>query len=280
VSSAVSDAQAALAGIARTGLVRVTGAGREHVEDDVVIEEPLEIRISGETFAVTMRTPGRDFELVAGLLLAEGLIQSRGDIGALAYCGRPGDEGAKNVVEVTPAPGARFADVETFTRRSTVVSAACGICGRVTIDDLVERLGGRDDPARFSASFLAALPERLSRAQPNFARTGGLHAAGAARSEGAPLVREDVGRHNAVDKVVGRMLLDGQVPAAGQALVVSGRASFEIVQKALTAGFSAVVSVSAPSSLAIATAARFNLVLLGFVRGGGFNVYSGADRLT
>jgi FdhD protein len=281
VSRALSDAQAALAGIARTGLVRVTGAGREHVEDDVAIEEPLEIRISGETFAVTMRTPGRDFELVAGLLLAEGLIQSRADIGALAYCGRPGEEGAKNVVEVTPAPGARFADVETFTRRSTVVSAACGICGRVTIDDLVERLGGRDDPARFSASFLAALPERLSREQPNFARTGGLHAAGAARPEGPlELVREDVGRHNAVDKVVGRLLLDGQLPAAGQALVVSGRASFEIVQKALTARFSAVVSVSAPSSLAIATAARFNLVLLGFVRAGGFNVYSGADRLT
>lgn len=277
----VQRSQRPLTGVARAEVVRVTGGRASRVDDELAVEEPLEIRIGGDTFGVTMRTPGRDLELVAGLLLSEGLIRSSADLGGLRHCGRLGDEGARNVVEVTEAPGVHFAERALDARRTTVVSSACGICGRSTIDDLVERLGDRHDPTRFEASFLAGLPELLSREQANFMRTGGLHAAGAAAPGTAlSLVREDVGRHNAVDKVVGRMLLDGQLPALGHALVVSGRASFELVQKALMAGFSALVSVSAPSSLAVTTALRFDLVLLGFVRGGSFNVYSGAHRLT
>jgi len=272
-----------MAGIARAEVVRVDGVTRRSVRDEVAVEEPLEIRIAGEPFGVTMRTPGRDFELVAGLLYAEGVVQSRDALGGLAHCGRLGEEGATNVVEVTPAPGTDDFELATLqrARRTGIVSTACGVCGRTTIDDLVERLGAREDATRFDASWLAALPDALSRSQLNFARTGALHAAGAAAAGGElSVVREDVGRHNAVDKVVGRLLLDGRLPATGSALVVSGRASFEIVQKAVAAGFSALVCVSAPSSLAIATASRFGLLLLGFVRGGTYNLYAGMERLT
>lgn len=279
--SARSATHGVLSGIRRTEVVRVNDGRVERVQDAVVVEEPLEIRVGGDVFGVTMRTPGRDFELVAGLLFAEGLIASREDLGTMAHCGRPGEPGASNVIDVTPAPGGRLARYPGLEARSTITSAACGVCGRATIDDLVRRLGHREDSTRLDGAWLARLPEALSEQQVNFARTGGLHAAGAAEHGAAlTVVREDVGRHNAVDKVVGRLLLDDRMPGAGSALVVSGRASFEIVQKALSAGFSALVCVSAPSSLAIETAARFGLVLLGFVRGGGFNIYAGAERVT
>lgn len=248
--------------------------------ETVAIEEPLEIRLAGDPLATTMRTPGHDEELVTGLLLSEGLIRSRADLGRLARCGRPGDEGYGNVMDALPGPGFAF-DHESLgrTRRGTLVTASCGICGRVMIDDLVSRLEPADPSARFDQKLLGTLTARLSAEQPGFARTGGLHAAGVAVSGELLVVREDVGRHNAVDKVIGRLVLDDRLPIASALLVVSGRISFEIVQKVSAARLSAVVGVSAPSSLAIATAHRLGIVLAGFAREGRFTVYAGADRL-
>ncbi|MEI9941670.1 MAG: formate dehydrogenase accessory sulfurtransferase FdhD [Pseudomonadota bacterium] len=246
--------------------------------DELAVEEPLEIRVAGEPLAVTMRTPGHDHELVAGFLLAEGLIRSRADLGGIHHCARPGTEGAHNTIDVLPAPGAVF-EVEA-TRRGTLTTSACGMCGRKLIDDLSERLRPASPSAPFSRSFIAGLSAELGKRQPSFQRTGGLHGVGIAReTEGFCVVREDVGRHNAVDKAIGRLLLDDRLPALGAVLVVSGRTSFEIVQKALAAGLSGVVGVSAPSSLAVSTAARFGLLLCGFARGEAFNVYAGAERL-
>lgn len=249
--------------------------------DELSVEEPLEIRIAGETYATTMRTPGHDQELVAGFLLAEGLIRSRSDLGGMAHCGKLGTEGAGNTIDVLPAPGTVL-DVEALgqTRRGTLTSAACGVCGRKLIDDLVLRLERPAANEPFERDFIAGLPEALRDRQPSFTRTGGVHAAGIATpTAGLRVVREDVGRHNAVDKVVGRSLLDGALPVSNSVLIVSGRTSFEIVQKALAAGLSAVVGVSAPSSLAVSTAAHFGLLLCGFARQGSFNVYAGAERL-
>jgi FdhD protein len=249
--------------------------------DELSVEEPLEIRVDGETLAVTMRTPGHDAELAAGFLLAEGLVRSRAELGSVAHCGRLGDEGARNTINVVAAPGVVL-DVEALGRahRGTLTSSACGVCGRRLVDDLLGKLSPPARAERFERGFIAGLTCELRARQPHFERTGGLHAAGVARpGTGFLVVREDVGRHNAVDKAFGRLLLDGRVPASGAVLVVSGRTSFEIVQKALAAGVSAVVGVSAPSSLAVTTAARFGLLLCGFVRGDGFNVYAGAERL-
>jgi FdhD protein len=248
--------------------------------DRVAVEEPLEIRVSGDVLAVTMRTPGHDHELVAGFALAEGLIDSRSDLGGIAHCGRPDREGFANVVELTPAPGCVI-DVERakLTRRGTLTSAACGVCGRRTISDLLARLRPLDDDARYERSVLAGLTAALASVQPNFALTGGLHAAGVADARGQFLVvREDVGRHNAVDKAVGRLLLDG-VSGRGLALVVSGRSSFEIVHKAFVARLPIVVAVSTPSSLAIDTARATGITLIGFARHGAFNVCAGAERV-
>jgi FdhD protein len=270
----------------RAGIRRVrclTRADDSLVErdDEVAVEEPLEIRLAGETFAVTMRTPGHDPELVAGLLLAEGLITSRADLGGITHCGKPGEEGYGNVIDVSAAPGSAFDPERARTlRRDLPTSSACGVCGRVTIDDLLARVGPAEDATRFDPSFLGHLPERLRAEQANFERTGGLHAAAVSDSEGhLAHVREDVGRHNAVDKSIGRHLLDGDLPVTGRLLVVSGRTSFEIVQKAVSARLSGVIGVSAPSSLAVDTAQRFGLLLVGFARGGTYNVYSGAHRL-
>lgn len=257
------------------------GGGSEDRADLVVVEEPLELRVSQETLAVTMRTPGHDRELAAGLLFSEGIIKSRDDISGLAHCGRPGDEGYGNAIEVTEAPGSRL-DVESLglARRGTLTTSACGVCGRQTIDDLLARCTPVEDDTRFDRKMLGELTDRLREQQPIFLQTGGLHAAAVASTGGEiECVREDVGRHNAVDKVVGRLLLDGGLPARGRLLVVSGRTSFEIVQKALLAGFPALVAVSAPTSLAVQTAARGNLTLAGFSRNGAFVVYAGAHRI-
>lgn len=246
--------------------------------DELAVEEPLEIRVAGDALAITMRTPGHDHELVAGFLLAEGLIRSRSDLGGIHHCARTDLEGAHNSIDVLPAPGTVLS-IES-TRRGTLTTSACGVCGRQMIDDLLKRLQPAPPSAPFSRSFIAGLSSALAKQQPNFERTGGLHAAGIALApEGLRVVREDIGRHNAVDKVIGRLLLDDQLPAQGALLVVSGRTSFEIVQKALAAGLSGVVGVSAPSSMAMSTAARFGLLLCGFARGDAFNVYAGAERL-
>jgi FdhD protein len=248
--------------------------------DPVVVEEPLEIRISGETFATTMRTPGQDQELVAGFLVGEGLVRQRSELSGIAHCGRIGEPDALNVIDVTPAPGVRLEEALDGARRALTITASCGVCGRRNIDDLLTSTARLEDPCRFRAQVLADLVERLRAEQPNFARTGGIHAAGIATAAGDyRVVREDIGRHNATDKAIGRLFLEDALPAREMVLVVSGRASFEIVAKALRAGIPAVVSVSAPSSLAIATAARGGITLVGFARGGAFNVYSGVERI-
>ncbi|HEY6561452.1 MAG TPA: formate dehydrogenase accessory sulfurtransferase FdhD [Polyangiaceae bacterium] len=253
----------------------------EERRDCVAVEEPLQICVAGEPLATTMRTPGNDHELVAGFLFSEGLIQSARDLGTLAPCGRPGEDGYGNVIDVTPGPGTAFDfDGAERARRSSLTTAACGVCGRRSIDDLLSRCGRLADSLRFEAERLLGLTARLRQKQLVFSHTGGLHAAALVSVAGEyRIVREDIGRHNAVDKVVGRLLLDGCLPASESVLVVSGRTSFEIVQKAVMARIPMVVSVSAPSSLAVATAARANLTLVGFARDASFNVYTGRARI-
>jgi FdhD protein len=274
--------EALAAGIAEVTVLRVRAGQAQATRDEIAVEAPLEIRVAGEVLATTMRTPGSDVELVAGLLLSEGILGTREDLSGVVLEARdePGVAGS-GVVEVrfTSAEGAAR-PAFAASRRGTLVSSACGVCGRLGIDDLLRGLSPADSAIQFDAAVLGGLPKALSAAQPNFARTGGLHAAGVARGDGALLVvREDVGRHNAVDKALGRLLLDARLPMPEGVLVVSGRASFEIVQKAAAAGLSALVSVSAPSSLAIETAERARLLLVGFARNGGFNVYAGRERL-
>lgn len=228
--------------------VQADGTARERREE-VAVEAPFAIELGGETLAITMRTPGHDAELRAGFLLAEGH---------------------------DPHGSARARVV----KRGTLSSAACGVCGRDDIDDLVARLGPVEAETRFQRSVLASVVQHLPEHQPSFARTGGLHAAAIVTGQGRFVVaREDVGRHNAVDKVLGRAALDGLLPLSEHFLVVSGRTSFEIVQKAVAAGLPAIVAISAPSSLAIELAERFRLLLVGFARHGGFTVYASRFRL-
>ena len=261
--------------LARVTTTRVAEGEPRSFDDDVALEEPLEIRIDGETLVVTMRTPGHDHELAAGLLIAEGIVGSAADIGSIVHCGRPGEEGYGNVIDVASAPGISL-EIER-SRRGTLTTASCGVCGRKSIDDLLARCAPIGERPSIERRALVGLADRLRDAQPAFARTGAMHAAGLASLTGEYLlVREDVGRHNAVDKAIGRALLDGALPARDRILVVSGRTSFEIVQKAAVAGIPAVVGVSAPSSLAIQTAERAGLLLVGFCRGEAFNVYAGS----
>ncbi len=254
----------------------------EVCDDEVVVEEPLAIRIQGETLAITMRTPGRDRELVLGFLLGEGVIARGADVASIAHCERPSEE-AGNVVEVVLAPGVRLPideDTGQLARRGTIVSSACGVCGRKAIDDLLAQIApipaGGTIPLRVVTQAVASLRER----QPLFARTGGCHAASLVRFDGTHVATfEDVGRHNAVDKVIGSQVRAGTLPLAGTLLVVSGRSSFDIVQKAALAGVPVVASVSAASSLAVDLAVRANATLLGFVRGEAATVYAGGFRL-
>jgi len=252
--------------------------------DDVVVEEPLEIRIAGETIAVTMRTPGHDRELVLGFMLAEGIITSAMDVMTVTYCGRIGDEARENTIDVTLVPGVRPPfDPETglLTRRGTLTTSACGVCGRRSIDDLVESIRPLTGADRgVERSTLAGAVRALRDRQWIFGRTGGCHAASLVDFDGRVVATfEDVGRHNAVDKVLGSRVLAGEVPCSNHVLVVSGRSSFEIVQKAFSAGVPVVGSVSAPSSLAIDLAKRANITLAGFVRDEAMNVYASPERI-
>lgn len=275
-------------GISRRKVTRFTaGAGAEVGDDDVVLEEPLEIRVNGDDLAVTMRTPGEDSRLAVGFLFAEGIIASIDDIASVAPCGRPGSDGYGNVIDVRAAAGVRLPlERLDVSRRWAVASSACGICGRRAVDDLVARVGRLDDGTSISRGVLSASVEHLAFEQPRFARTGGLHAA-CVLSRGGTLftAAEDVGRHNAVDKVIGELLYRRVLPRTSNTdeapaiLAVSGRASFEIVQKACAARIPIVAAVSAPSSLAIDLAVRANLTLAGFVRNARFNVYSGQARI-
>ena len=265
-------------------VVQITPTGRRVRKDRVAGEEPLEIRVVGpgaepSTVAITMRTPGHDFALAVGFLLTEGVLQGKEDVKSVEYCTKGvGVEQLYNIVTVRlNRPVA-----DGVSRRAMLTSASCGICGTSTLDDIESRL----PPARsvkdvnIDAQVLISLPDRLRSGQTIFDRTGGLHGVGLFDTDGNALfVREDIGRHNAVDKVIGESILAQSVLTSSTVLVVSGRVSFEIVQKAAMAGISIVAAVSAPSSLAIDAAERFGISLAGFVRDAGANIYSHAHRV-
>jgi FdhD protein len=260
-------------------VLRVEGAEARPARDLVAHEEPLEIQLSGTPLAVLMRTPGHDLELVTGFVLTERVVESLAEVEAVRHCTDVRTpEAEDNVVRVTLRAGLR-PDLERL-RRNLFASSSCGVCGKATLENALATAPPLDDPTRLRASLLTGLPGQLRAAQPVFDETGGLHAAGLFDSEGRLLVaREDVGRHNAVDKVVGWAARAGRLPLAGSVLVVSGRASFEIVQKALAARIPIVAAVSAPSSLAVSLAHAAGIALVGFLRGAGFNVYGARERI-
>jgi len=252
-------------------------------DDDVVAEEPLEIRVQGETLAITMRTPGADRELAVGFLFAEGVIGSRDDVGRVSHCGRPDQEGYGNTIDVAAGAGVSL-DIDRLsaTRRGTLTTSACGVCGRRSVDDVIARCAPLAvQPGTLTAAAILAAVEGLRGRQPNFSRTGGVHGAALHDADGTVLAAfEDIGRHNAVDKVVGALVLAGRVPGPGAALlVVSGRASYEVVQKASAAKIPAIASVSAASSLAVDLARAAGITLCGFVRNGSMTVYAHPERL-
>jgi FdhD protein len=249
--------------------------------DRVAVEEPMEVRVNGASFAVIMRTPGADRDLAAGFLLAEDVIRSADEIGTIEYCEEAAAEARGNTINVTVIGDAvpRFAP-RLAERRQVTMTASCGLCGRRTIESLQARVVAVRGEWSVGAEVIESLPDRLRATQSAFESTGGLHAAGLFdRSARLQVAAEDVGRHNAVDKLSGRTLLAGQHPLDGSILLVSGRLSFELVQKALLAGIPLVAAVSAPSSLAIDLAAQANITLCGFVRGPRFNIYSHPQRI-
>jgi FdhD protein len=262
--------------VERSTLWKIREGRRHEASDWVVVEEPLEIRIDGESLAVIMRTPGHDLELAAGFCLTEGVVRSIDAIGTIRQCGTENDE-KQNVVEVSLAPGVTF-DHQRL-RRNLMSSAACGLCGKASIEALATHASPLVTDLRVSREVLESLPDRLLAAQESFGRTGALHASGLFAADGRLRVcREDVGRHNAVDKVVGRSALDGS-PTDDAILMVSGRTSFEILQKAAVARIPVVCAISGPTTLAIETARAFNITLVNFLRGSGMNVASSPERI-
>ena len=261
--------------VERRTLWKIRQGRRREISDWVVVEEPLEIRVDGQSLAVIMRTPGHDIELAAGFCLTEGVVRSMDAVGSIRQCGS--DDGEMNVIEVCLVPGAAF-DHQRL-RRNLVASAACGLCGKASLEALAIQASPVSSVLRVRREVLESLPERLLEAQKSFARTGALHASGLFDANGRLRVcREDVGRHNAVDKVVGRTILDGQ-RTDDVILLVSGRTSFEILQKAAVAGIPIVCAVSGPTSLAIETARAFNITLVNFLRGSGMSVASCPERI-
>ena len=270
---------------ARRRVTRVTvGEAAQRRADFLAVEEPLELRVGGKPLTVTMRTPGSDVELAAGFLVSEGVIHSADDFATARYCaGATGDDGSNtyNVLDVSLAPG--VAPPDPSIERNFYTTSSCGVCGKASIDAVatVSRYRVHDDPLRIAPETLAGFPDALREGQAVFERTGGLHAA--ALFDGTTgemlVLREDVGRHNAVDKVIGWALLEGRLPGRGCVLMVSGRASFELTQKALMAGIPLLAAVSAPSSLAADLAEDAGLTLVGFLRGSSMVVYTRPDRL-
>jgi FdhD protein len=250
--------------------------------ETLAVEEPLEIRVNGTPITVTMRTPGSDFELAQGFLLTEGVITRRDDVEAIRYCSGAGPDGLNtyNVLDITLAAGVPAPD--TDVTRNFYTTSSCGVCGKASLDAV--RLSSRypvgDQVLRIDSRTLTALPGRLRSAQKVFATTGGLHAAGLFDVDGALLAsREDIGRHNAVDKVIGWALENDRIPLQDAVLLVSGRASFELTQKAVMAGVPMLAAVSAPSSLAVDLASESGLTLVAFLRGDSMNIYSRPDRI-
>jgi FdhD protein len=271
----------------RVRLTEVRGDREVEREDEAAVEEPLEIRILSQgaadahrqRMAVTMRTPGSDFELAAGFLVSEGLLRSRAEIAQIAYCTDPEEPQRHNVVNVTLAAGVAY-DPERF-RRNVYTSSSCGVCGKAAIEQVETAILHRP-VGRFSvpAELVRSLPGRIAAGQRVFGRTGGLHGAALFRPDGELLLlREDVGRHNAVDKLVGHRLLEGALPDSNTILLVTGRAGFELVQKAAVAGIPFLAAIGAPSSLAIDLARTQGMTLVGFLREGRFNVYCGPERI-
>jgi FdhD protein len=296
------------AGAQSRSVVAVEAGAASSRAEDIVVEEPLEICVAGDPILTTLRTPGADHALALGLLFAEGIIGGRDDVGRIAHCGRPEDPGYGNRLDVLPGPGVAL-DPERLeaARRTRLVNAACGACGRDEIDSLLERTPKLAPGPELSPQLLLELTPALTGGQTNFARTGGLHAAAAITASGEVIAHEeDIGRHNAVDKVVGRLLLADRLPrmiqgmqmtqerSGGDArdetapahhraqspvlLAVSGRSGFEIVQKAAVAGFPALASISAASSLAIDTAVTMGLTLAAFVRDDRYTLYAHPER--
>ncbi|MCX2716000.1 formate dehydrogenase accessory sulfurtransferase FdhD [Mycolicibacterium sp. J2] len=250
--------------------------------DTLVVEEPLEIRVNGAPLTVTMRTPGSDIELAQGFLLTEGIVSDRDDIATVRYCQGATDDGVNtyNVLDVTLAPGVPAPDVDLT--RNFYATSSCGVCGKASLEAvrLISRHSPGDDPTTVASGVLSALPGKLRKAQKVFATTGGLHGAALFDTDGTELVvREDIGRHNAVDKAIGWALESRRIPLSGTVLLVSGRASFELTQKAVMAGIPILAAVSAPSSLAVDLAAQAGLTLVAFLRGESMNVYTRPDRV-
>ncbi|MEU2546153.1 formate dehydrogenase accessory sulfurtransferase FdhD [Streptomyces roseolus] len=268
----------------RRRVTRIRGGAVSTRPDTLVAEEPLEIRLNGKPLAITMRTPGDDFALAAGFLVSEGVLASAADVRSIVYCAGAKEDGTNtyNVVDVKLAPGVAVPDITL--ERNVYTTSSCGLCGKASLDAVrtTARFPIADTPpVRVSPALLSGLPDRLRAAQKVFDTTGGLHAAALFTEDGELLdVREDVGRHNAVDKLVGRALREDLLPLDRAVLLVSGRASFELAQKAVMAGIPVLAAVSAPSSLAVDLAAEAGLTLVGFLRGPDMNVYTHPDRVT
>ncbi|HEV7584136.1 MAG TPA: formate dehydrogenase accessory sulfurtransferase FdhD [Mycobacterium sp.] len=269
--------------IARRRATHLTAGQAITRAETLAVEEPLEIRVNGSAVTVTMRTPGSDIELAQGFLLTEGVIAQREDVLTIRYCGGRGENGANtyNVLDVTLAPGVESPDLNVT--RNFYTTSSCGVCGKASLDAVrvISRFSPGDDPATVAAATLKAMPSQLRSAQKVFDSTGGLHAAALFDVDGTMLVvREDIGRHNAVDKVIGWALEHGRVPLSASVLLVSGRASFELTQKAVLAGIPVLAAVSAPSSLAVSLAEESGVTLVAFLRENSMNVYTRADRIT
>ena len=254
----------------RVDVVRVKSGERSDDRDRAATEEPLEVRLHNRSFAVIMRTPGADRELAAGFLLAEGVLKNADDLGTIEYCTDPAADHPENIVNASLANrSAEALDALLAERRNVTTNSSCGLCGRLTIESLRSDLPPLSSAWTIAASTLVEIPDRLRKAQAVFTRDGRLET-----------IAEDVGRHNAVDKVIGRMLIQERLPLSDHVLFVSARTSFEIIQKAFFAGISLVAAVSAPSSLAIELAEDCGIALIGFLRGQNFNIYAHPERVT
>jgi FdhD protein len=268
----------------RRRVLRIRDGVAGHRADTLVAEEPLEIRLNGKPLAITMRTPGDDFALATGFLVSEGVLATAEEVASVVYCAGATTDGSNtyNVVDVQLAPGVPLPDITL--ERNIYTTSSCGLCGKASLDAVrtTTRLPITDPHTpHLTPQLLTALPEQLRTAQTVFDRTGGLHAAALFNAHGQLLdAREDVGRHNAVDKLIGRALREGHLPLTGKILMVSGRASFELAQKAVMAGIPVLAAVSAPSSLAVDLATETGLTLIGFLRGNNMNVYAGEQRFT
>jgi FdhD protein len=250
--------------------------------ETLAVEEPLEIRVNGTPITVTMRTPGSDIELAQGFLLTEGVIGNRDDVVTVRYCrsAEVGVANTYNVLDVTLSPGVPMPDVDVT--RNFYTTSSCGVCGKASLEAVhtISRYSAGDDPSAVAADTLSGMPAQLRSSQKVFASTGGLHAAALFAVDGTMLaVREDIGRHNAVDKVIGSALENDRIPLSGTVLLVSGRASFELTQKAVMAGIPVLAAVSAPSSLAVDLASKSGVTLVAFLRGDSMNVYTRPDRI-